>query len=181
MRCHKYLSFIIAGFLLTCLSAPAEAVNVNQSTAEELQTIKGIGPKTAERIIEERERAGDFLGPEDLVNRVKGLGEKSLNKIRPSIEFSDGASAQPVRAAEHSGHTPKRVAEAPDLMSDCMNPNAGRGRKSSASPKKKKTSTKSKNLASRTQVAQAIKNNKALVRPKYIEGPYLIKPQHADR
>lgn len=55
-----------------------EAVNVNQATVQQLQQVKGIGPKTAERIIEERERAGPYRSLQDLSDRIKGIGPKRL-------------------------------------------------------------------------------------------------------
>lgn len=59
----------------------AVAVELNSATAIELQTLKGIGPKTASLIIEERERGGPFEDAQDFSERVKGLGPKKLAKL----------------------------------------------------------------------------------------------------
>ncbi len=59
-------------------------ISINSATAEELITLPGIGPKTAERIIRYREENGLFQSIDDLV-RVKGIGEKKLDKIRDLI------------------------------------------------------------------------------------------------
>ena len=67
-------------------SAPSDGqrININTATSPELQTLRGIGPAMAERIIEYRQTSGRFSTVDDLTN-VKGIGEKTLEKIRDSI------------------------------------------------------------------------------------------------
>jgi len=60
------------------------AINLNSATVEQLETLPGIGRKTAERIIEVRTKNGGFKRIEDLMN-IKGIGEKSFLKIKPLI------------------------------------------------------------------------------------------------
>jgi len=60
--------------------------NLNAATAEELELLPGIGPKTAERIIELRESKGKFTRIEELLE-IKGMSEKKLEAIRPFIEI----------------------------------------------------------------------------------------------
>lgn len=67
------------------LSSPT-LVDPNLATNDELQRLPGIGPKMAQRIIDERRRGG-FAKPEDL-RRVYGIGPKTLEKIRPYLRFS---------------------------------------------------------------------------------------------
>lgn len=66
--------------------APSEGprININTATSQELQTLRGIGPALAQRIIEYRQISGEFSTADDLTN-VKGIGEKTLEKIRDSI------------------------------------------------------------------------------------------------
>ncbi len=59
-------------------------VNINTANSELLQTLPGIGPMTAGRIIEYRETAGRFSSPEDILN-VKGIGPKKYEKVKPLI------------------------------------------------------------------------------------------------
>ena len=68
------------------LSIPSEGsrININTATSQELQTLRGIGPAMAQRIIEYRQTSGRFSTVDDLTN-VKGIGEKTLEKIRDSI------------------------------------------------------------------------------------------------
>ncbi|MBM3806735.1 MAG: helix-hairpin-helix domain-containing protein [Acidimicrobiia bacterium] len=60
------------------------AVNLNAATLDQLETLPGIGRKTAERIIEFRTKSGGFKRIEELMN-VRGIGEKSFLKIKPLI------------------------------------------------------------------------------------------------
>lgn len=59
-------------------------VDVNRATASTLQTLPGIGPALAERIIASRARDGPFRTPEDLL-RVPGIGPVTLERIRGRI------------------------------------------------------------------------------------------------
>jgi len=59
-------------------------VNINTAAAEQLTAIPGIGEAMARRIVEWREEHGPFGRIEDLM-KVKGIGEKSLEKMRPHI------------------------------------------------------------------------------------------------
>ena len=67
-------------------SAPSDGsyININTATSQELQTLRGIGPTLAQRIIEYRQTSGGFSTVDDLTN-VKGIEEKTLEKIRASI------------------------------------------------------------------------------------------------
>ena len=58
-------------------------ININTATLEQLDLLPGIGPVTAQAIIDYRTEFGPFETPEDLLN-VKGIGEKKLAAI---LEF----------------------------------------------------------------------------------------------
>lgn len=60
-------------------------ININTATVDQLQSLKGIGPKTAARIIAHRKRVGGFNSLEDLL-QIKGIGPKTLNKFRGNVE-----------------------------------------------------------------------------------------------
>jgi len=66
--------------------APAAkaAVNLNTATIDQLEELPGVGPATAQRILDYRQKNGSFKKVEDLMN-VKGIGEKSFLKLKPLI------------------------------------------------------------------------------------------------
>ena len=64
--------------------AATAAVNLNTASSSELASLPGIGPKTAERILEYRQKNGPFKKLEELMN-VRGLGEKTFLKLRPQL------------------------------------------------------------------------------------------------
>ena len=61
-----------------------EKINLNKATQTELETLPGIGPSTAEKIIAYRKENGNFKNIEDIMN-VNGIGESKYSKIRDLI------------------------------------------------------------------------------------------------
>lgn len=59
-------------------------VNINAASAEQLQTVKGIGPSTAQKIVDYRNQHGNFAAVDALTN-VSGIGEKKLAQMRPYL------------------------------------------------------------------------------------------------
>jgi competence protein ComEA len=66
-------------------------VNLNTATQAQLETLPGVGAKAAERILEYRQKNGQFKKIEDLMN-VKGIGEKSFLKLKPLLTVTDKAT-----------------------------------------------------------------------------------------
>lgn len=64
--------------------APPQLVNVNRAGADELVALPGIGPVTARRIVEFREKQGRFGRAEDLM-RVQGIGPKTFARIAARV------------------------------------------------------------------------------------------------
>jgi competence protein ComEA len=60
----------------------AQALELNTATAEQLRDLRGVGPRTAQVIVQERNRAGPFESLEDLSDRVRGIGPKRLQALQ---------------------------------------------------------------------------------------------------
>jgi competence protein ComEA len=80
----------------------AGRINVNRATAAQLQTLPGIGPKLAQRILDERAR-GRFRSVDDL-RRVSGIGPKTLDRLRPHVTVGDPPIDVAAVAAEESAN-----------------------------------------------------------------------------
>ncbi|KPL87989.1 hypothetical protein SE16_10775 [Ardenticatena maritima] len=65
-------------------SAASGLVNINTATVAELDTLPGIGPSIAQRIIDYREQNGAFQTVDELKN-VKGIGDKTFAEIAPLV------------------------------------------------------------------------------------------------
>ncbi|RLA10255.1 MAG: hypothetical protein DRQ60_01780 [Gammaproteobacteria bacterium] len=72
----------------------AEPVNVNTADAAQIAiALDGIGMTKAEEIVRYRETHGPFLSTDDLL-KVKGIGEKTVEKNRENIEFQHDPGPQ---------------------------------------------------------------------------------------
>ena len=65
-------------------SAASTLININTASAVDLETLPGIGPKTAEAIIAYRDANGPFATIE-AITEVKGIGPATLEKLRTLI------------------------------------------------------------------------------------------------
>ncbi|PYT54873.1 MAG: topoisomerase [Acidobacteria bacterium] len=84
---------------------PLKTVNLNTATSEELQKVPGIGPATAEKILQMRKSYGAFKSVDDLL-AIRGIGKKRLDKMRkyltvgkPGTPKNMPPSAKPAPAA----------------------------------------------------------------------------------
>lgn len=82
---------ILAAMLALFAAAAFAAVDVNKATPAELDTIKGIGPATAAKIVEERNK-GAFKDWQDMITRVKGVGDKNAAEFSTSGLTVNGAA-----------------------------------------------------------------------------------------
>jgi len=73
--------------LKTSVGVPTnDKININTASKEQLETLPGIGPTLAQRIIDYRNEHGLFTSYDDLLN-VKGIGEKKLEKLKDKITW----------------------------------------------------------------------------------------------
>ena len=86
-RSQRVLSMLVIGLLLgVCLSSAMASntkVNINTDSKKELVTLKYVGEKIADRIIEYR-KEHPFAMPEDIM-KVKGVGEKVFDANKGRI------------------------------------------------------------------------------------------------
>ena len=84
------------GAVAPCVAAPAgaagatatEKVDLNRATQQDLETLPGIGPSLAQRILSARQEHGPFQRIEDLMN-VQGIGEKNFLRIREHVTVGE--------------------------------------------------------------------------------------------
>jgi competence protein ComEA len=102
----KALSFAV--LLTTSGFGLASSINVNTATQSELESIKGVGPSKAKTIIAERLDGGHFQNAQDLQQRVRGIGMKSVEKM-----MNHGLTIEaPSSFREPNGRTKKTGASA---------------------------------------------------------------------
>jgi len=71
-------------------------INLNTATAAELETLPGIGPAMAARILEYREKTGPFKRIEEIMN-IQGIGERVFLRLRSQITVGAPPATEAVR------------------------------------------------------------------------------------
>jgi len=108
----KKLLMLCVALVLSVSAGFAAAVEVNSADQAALESVKGIGPVHAKAIIDERTKNGPFKDADDLANRVKGIGQKSVKNLEAAGLTINGSSAPPSGAPAKStaATTPKSTA-----------------------------------------------------------------------
>jgi len=101
----------VAQSLLANKKPPESPVNLNTATSEQLQLVPGIGPVTADKIVQMRKSYGAFKSVDDL-RAVRGIGPKRLEKMRKYLTVGKAAS-QSKPAAANKPATPAKPATPP--------------------------------------------------------------------
>jgi comEA protein len=96
----------IASALAAKKKPPEAPVNLNTATSEELQLVPGIGPVTAEKILQMRKSYGAFKSVDDL-RAVRGIGPKRLEKMRKYLTVGKTAPAAKPATAPKPATPPK--------------------------------------------------------------------------
>jgi comEA protein len=73
---------------VTATVVSTEVVNLNSATAAQIASLPGIGPKTAELVVQYRTKNGPFKKIEEVMN-VRGIGEKSFLKIKDQLTVAE--------------------------------------------------------------------------------------------
>lgn len=107
---RRCLTIALSALLLSVLSAPALAVDVNRATQAELEELKGVGPALSGRILEAR-KAGPFKDWTDMVDRVSGIGPGNAARLSQAgltvggSAYAGAAQKAPAAKAEKTGKT----------------------------------------------------------------------------
>jgi competence ComEA-like helix-hairpin-helix protein len=104
---------------------PAHPIDINSASSAQLQEVPGIGPATADKILQMRKSYGAFKSVDDLLS-VRGIGTKRLEKMRKYLVAGHGGqgrknaassgvaaasgTAKPAAAASRSGPAPMKKA-----------------------------------------------------------------------
>jgi comEA protein len=119
----RWRSLAVAVLLVLCVSAspsfakkkpPASPVNLNTATSEQLQQVPGIGPSTADKILQMRKSYGAFKSVDDLL-AVRGIGPKRLEKMRKYLVVAKTSTARPAVAGRNSPAAPATAKKPPPV------------------------------------------------------------------
>jgi comEA protein len=98
------LCFVFAAMAGAAKKPPLKPININTANSEELQQVPGIGPVTAEKILQMRKSYGAFKSVDDLLS-IKGLGKKRLEKMRKYLTVSKMSASKPAKSPASPGAT----------------------------------------------------------------------------
>src|SRR5258706_8773455 len=102
IRGSLFISLLFGTCALAKKKPPAQPVNINTATSEELQLVPGIGPSTAGKILQMRKSYGAFKNVDDLL-AIRGLGPKRLEKMRRYLVAGENKSKKAFPTAGGSG------------------------------------------------------------------------------
>ena len=72
---------------------PLHPINLNTANAAQLELVPGIGPSTAEKILQARKSYGSFKDVDDLL-AIRGIGQKRLDKMRKYLTVGSTTTAK---------------------------------------------------------------------------------------
>jgi len=117
------IKFLVAAFAALFAAAAFAAVDVNKATQAELESVKGVVPAIAGKILDERKK-GAFKDWADLVNRVDGVGETNAAKFSAEGMTVGGAAFKGAAPAAKKDDKPAAKAAAPAAAPTASKPAA---------------------------------------------------------
>jgi competence protein ComEA len=89
---HLSLCFLLVAASSATKKPPAQPVNINTADSIQLQLVPGIGPSTAEKILQMRKSYGSFKSVNELT-AIRGIGPKRLEKMRKYLTVGKPTAA----------------------------------------------------------------------------------------
>jgi len=105
---------LMPGLLCAKKKPPAHPVNLNTASSEELQLVPGIGPSTADKILQMRKSYGAFKSVDDLL-AIKGIGPKRMEKMRKYLTVG---KASQTKKSSTDAQSAKALAKPPPGKAD---------------------------------------------------------------
>jgi competence protein ComEA len=137
------------------------AVNINTATKEELTSIKGIGDKRAQDIIDYRKKNGDFKSVDDL-EKVPGIGPGTMKQIRSELSVTGKTvvnkpadKGSKTRVAQPAKSKAAEVKKAEPAKGDAMKAEKAKEKsKADEKPTKKAADTKDEKKAEKSKAEE---------------------------
>ena len=86
-----FVAAVLSAFLMASPVLYAAPIDINSADAKTLdKSIKGVGPKTAQAIVDYRTKNGPFKSVDDLT-KIKGLGKATVEKNRANLSVGSAA------------------------------------------------------------------------------------------
>lgn len=104
---------LVGAAAVSVVSTPALALDYERASVAELESIKGIGPALARRIVEERNLRGPFGSPQALQARVKGVGPAVIDNLRQDRRDERAAVRRRATTASLDARAEPRIIEYP--------------------------------------------------------------------
>jgi competence ComEA-like helix-hairpin-helix protein len=88
--------------------AALHPININGADSEQLQQVPGIGPATADKILQMRKSYGAFKSVDDLL-AIRGIGKKRLDKMRKYLALGKAPAGTPKKAGDGEFRAPREM------------------------------------------------------------------------
>ena len=112
---HRTAAVLVSSFVLAVLCSiaaqskktpPTKPIDLNLANVKELQELPGVGPVTAQRIIDLRTKSGRFRRVEDLL-AVRGISQRKLEAMRPYVMVAPSQKTTPRNSPAPPGKNPQ--------------------------------------------------------------------------
>lgn len=156
----RSIALLLAACLLICPTGfankkpPPAPVNLNTATSAQLQQVPGIGPSTADKIVQMRKSYGPFKSVNDLL-AVRGIGPKKLEKMRKYLVAGKSAQKNPATSTAKSPPATGSNARKPRPTTSTKPSTAGKASTTATTSAAAKTSTAKASPAPAVPVAKA--------------------------